>query len=271
MNEPNLDDARDAAHEVGDSTAYRWLVRGGLVAFGVVHLLVGYLAVRLAFGSGSEDASQSGALRQLAKAPLGVVLLWGTSVGLFVIALWQALSAFVGHRHLSGFDRLRRRIASAGRTIIYGVLGWNAASIALGSSSGGGSESETASAVLLSLPLGRVLVGLLGLAVAAVGVEKIVKGVRDKYEEELRGTLSDAARWFARIGHVGKGVAIIVVGGLFLWAAWTYDADSAGGMDQALQTVRSAPFGVVMLIAIGLGFACYGIYCFFWARRARFH
>ncbi len=270
MDNPDVDDAKDKADELGDSTTYHWLVRGGLVAFGLVHLLVAYLAVRLAFGSANEEASQTGALRQLAKAPFGLVLLWGTSIGLFVIALWQGLTAFVGHRHLSGSDRTRRRIASAGRAIIYGVLAWNAASIAMGSGGGGGGE-ETASAVLLSLPLGRVLVGLLGLAVAAVGVEKIVKGVKEKYEKELRGSLSGGARWIARVGHVGKGAAIIMVGGLFLWSAWTYDASSAGGMDQALQTVRGAPFGMVILVAIGLGFACYGVYCFFWARRARFH
>lgn len=268
MNRPDLDDARDKAHEVGDSTSYRWLVRGGLVAFGVVHLLVAYLAVRLAFGS-SEEASQTGALRELAKAPLGPVLLWGTSAGLFVIAVWQLLNAFVGHRHLSGALRTRRRAASAGRTVIYAVLGWNAASIALGGSGGDGGKS--ASANLLSLPFGQALVGIVGVVIGIVGASQIVKGVRDKYEDELRGSLSDPQRWIARVGHVGKGTAIGIVGGLFVWAAWTYDAETAGGLDTALQTVRGAPFGVVILCAIAAGFACYGVYCFIWAKHARFH
>ncbi|MGV8846842.1 DUF1206 domain-containing protein [Tessaracoccus sp.] len=269
MNSPDLDDARDKAHEVGDSTAYRWLVRGGLVAFGVVHLLVAYLAVRLAVGSTSGDASQTGALRELSKAPLGPLLLWCTSIGLFVIAVWQLLSAFVGHRHLSGKLRTRRRLVSVGRTVLYGVLGWNAASIALGGS--GGDGGETASATLMSLPFGQILVGLLGVAVGFVGGSQIMKGVRDKYEEELKGSLSGPQQWVARVGHVGKGVAIVIVGALFLWAAWTFDAESAGGLDNALQAVRSAPFGVVILGAIAVGFACYGGYCFIWARRARFH
>lgn len=269
MNRMDVDDAREKAHEVGDSAAYRWLVSGGLLAFGVVHLLVAYLAARLAFGSTPEDASQTGALRELAKAPLGPVLLWATSAGLLVIAFWQLMSAFVGHRHLSGKERLRRRAASAGRTVIYAALGWNAASIALGGS--GGDGGKTASATLLSLPLGQVLVGFAGVAIGAVGVSQIVKGVRDTYEQELQGSLSDAQRWIARVGHVGKGASIVIVGSLFLWAAWTYDADSAGGLDAALQTVRTAPFGPVILVAIAVGFACYGVYCLIWARHARFH
>jgi len=269
MNGPDLDDARDKAREVGDSTGYRWLVSGGLVAFGVVHLLVAYLAARLAFGSSGEEASQTGALRELAKAPLGPFLLWLTSAGLFVIALWQVLNAFVGHRHLSGKHRTRRRIVSAGRTVLYAVLGWNAASIALGGS--GGDGGKTASAMLLSMPFGQIMMGLVGLGVAVVGGSQIMKGVRDKYEEELQGSLSNGQRWIARVGHIGKGAAIMIVAGLLIWAAWTHDSDTAGGLDTALQTVRTAPFGMVILVAIALGFACYGVYCFIWARHARFH
>lgn len=78
-------------------------------------------------------------------------------------------------------------------------------------------------------------------------------------------------KWIARVGHVGKGAGIVVVGALFIWAAWTYDADSAGGLDNALQTVRNAPFGDIALMGIATGFACYGVYCFIWAKHARFH
>ena len=42
-----------------------WLdhaVRIGMVAYGVVHLMVGFLAVQLALGGGGTSASQKGAL-----------------------------------------------------------------------------------------------------------------------------------------------------------------------------------------------------------------
>ncbi|MDO5737542.1 MAG: DUF1206 domain-containing protein [Propionibacteriaceae bacterium] len=269
MHRPDLDDARDTAHKVQESSSYRFLVRGGLVAFGVVHLLVGYLAVRLALGSSGEDASQSGALRELAKAPMGPVLLWAVTVGLFVIALWQLLSAFVGHRHLSGKLRSRRRLVSVGRTVLYGVLAVNAAIIAMGGN--GGDGGDTVSATLLSLPFGRFMIIIVGVSVGAVGVSQVLRGARDKYKDELQGELSVLQRWIARVGHVGKGAAIMVVGALFIWAAWTYDSNSAGGLDNALQIVRTGPFGNIALFAIALGFACYGTYAFIWARHARFH
>lgn len=263
-----LDGMRTAARRVQSSISYRRLVRSGLVAFGMVHLLIGYLALRLVIGEPPENPSQAGALRELAKAPFGTLVMWAVSIGFFAISLWQLLSAFVGHRQLPNPLRTRRRWVSLGRFALYFVLGWNALTVALGVNDGNG--TDTATAWLFTLPLGRFLIVVVGIIVGAVGVALVLKGARDKYEEELHGELSPVRRWVARVGHVAKGVSIIFVGILFLWAAWTLDPQQAGGLDVALQAVRVAPFGGVSLTIIAIGFGCYGIYCFAWARYARF-
>lgn len=268
MQKPDLDGARATARRVQGSYSYRILVRGGLVAFGLVHLLIGYLAMRLVIGEPPENPSQTGALRELVKAPMGSIVLWAVSVGFFAIALWQLLTAFVGHRQLDGELRTRRRRVSLGRSSLYTVLGWTALTVALGVNDG--NETDTATAWLFSLPFGRFLLVVVGMIVGAVGIALVMKGVRDKYEEELYGQLSLLRRWVARVGHVAKGISIIFVGILFLWAAWTLDPEQAGGLDVALQAVRIAPFGDISLAIIAVGFGCYGIYCFSWARHARF-
>lgn len=268
VQKPHLDGARATARRVQGSRTYRILVRGGLVAFGIVHLLIGYLAMRLVIGEAPENPSQTGALRELARAPLGTLILWAVSVGFFAIALWQLLTAFVGHGQLEGGLRTRRRWVSLGRFALYMVLGWNALTVALGLNEGNG--ADTATAYLFSLPFGWFFLVVVGIIVGAVGVALILKGVRDKYEEELHGQLSQGRRWIARVGHVAKGISIVVVGILFLWAAWKLDPEQAGGLDAALQAVRVRPFGAVSLAVIAVGFGCYGIYCFAWARHARF-
>ena len=58
-------------------------IRAGLVAYGVVHLLVGWLALQLAFGEKEDSASNSGALHYLAQQPMGEVLVWMIAVGMF--------------------------------------------------------------------------------------------------------------------------------------------------------------------------------------------
>ena len=41
--------ADSKAQQAGDSTSLEWLARGGLVAYGLVHLLVGWLALQIAW------------------------------------------------------------------------------------------------------------------------------------------------------------------------------------------------------------------------------
>ena len=52
--------------------------------------------------------------------------------------------------------------------------------------------------------------------------------------------------------------------------ATIYNPDKAGGMDAALSALRDQPFGTVLLLAMAVGFAAFGVYCFVWARKARY-
>ncbi|MGZ8771474.1 MAG: DUF1206 domain-containing protein, partial [Aeromicrobium sp.] len=72
---------------------------------------------------------------------------------------------------------------------------------------------------------------------------------------------------FGKIGYVSKGIALLIVGGLFLGAAWTHDPDKSGGLDQALRELLDRPFGSLMLGVIAFGIGCYGLFCFARARH----
>ncbi len=99
----------------------------------------------------------------------------------------------------------------------------------------------------------------------------MVKGIRRKFvENDLDGSASRGVTWLGSVGWVAKGVALAAIGGLFALAGITYDAKKAGGMDQALTAVRNQPFGPVLLFAIAVGIAAFGIYCFFWARHPKY-
>lgn len=270
MDTPGAEDVREAAAALHDAPAYRALVRGGLIAYGIVHLLIAYLAGRVALGRPAEDASQTGALRQIAEAPLGVVLLGAVALGLAVIALWQLVTVIL-RREKDTATLWRERLSALTRGAIYGALAIAAFRIASGPEADEGEEvQESVSAGLLGLPGGRILVVLIGLGVLAYGVYYVAKGLRAGYEKDLAGTLSGAAEGIARVGHIAKGIAILIVGGLFAWAGVTHNADEAGGLDDALAVVRDAPLGTALLLLMAAGLAAYGVYCFFWSARARF-
>jgi len=260
-----------AGRDANDSEWFDTLIRAGLVAYGVVHLLIGWLALQLALGDQSGSASSSGAMQQLADQPFGVVLLWLVAVGMLVLVAWRLLDASLGHREEDGGKLWAKRGMDVLKAVLYATIGISAVRVATGSgSSGGGTDSSTAT--IMDLPAGQWLVGLLGLAVIAYGINLVRQAYTEKFREKIGagGTSGDTGTayvYFGKAGYTAKGVAIGIVGGLFLYAAVTHEAKKSGGLDQALQTVLEQPFGPVLLGAIALGIICYGLFSFARARH----
>lgn len=249
------------------SRAYHAVAGVGLVSYGVVHLLIAWIAAQIAV-SGRGDASGQGAMRRVAEQPLGEVLLWVMAVGLAGLAGWQLLEAVVGRPRPGTARALRRRLSSTGRAVVYLVLGVLAARVAMGAGSDSDQAEQTLSARLMALPAGRVLVAALGAAVFTVGVSQLVKGLRRRFVEDLDPSTGRAVQILGTAGYAAKGIALMIIGGLFGLAAARYDPEQAGGLDAALSSVREQPFGPVLLLIIAAGIACFGVFCFVWARHA---
>ncbi len=248
------------------------VARVGLIAYGIVHLLLGWLAVQLAFGHTNKNASTTGAMHELAGQPFGIALVWAIAVGMFLLVVWRVVEALFGHREVDGGDRVRKRLMSAVKAVLYGAIGISAVKVAIGagSSSSGGTKGMTAK--VLSWPAGPWLVAVVGLVIVGYGVALIVRGWTEKFTEGLEtsslvGTSGATYVVLGKVGYISKGVAIGAVGGLFVLAGVDHDSSKSGGLDQALLRVLQAPGGPIVLLVIGVGFACYGLFCFARARH----
>jgi Domain of Unknown Function (DUF1206) len=263
------------AQQAGDSASLEVLARVGLIAYGVVHLLIGWLALQIAWGAAaSKSADISGALTTLADQPFGKILLWLVAVGLVALALWQASEAIWGYRNREGAKRVLKQVASGAKAVIYAALGVSAASVALGSGSSSSQSQQQTTSGVLAWPAGQVIVVVTGLIIIGVGVAGVVKGVKKSFSEEIdTSSMSPVARkGVARLGEVGyiaKGVALGVVGGLLSYAALTFDRQKAQGLDGALQTILAQPFGRFLLTAVALGFVAFGLFAMLQSRYRR--
>jgi hypothetical protein len=266
------DRAQDAGRQADDSDWIDWVARAGLVAYGVVYLMIGWLAIQLALGDREGSPSSSGAMRELAQQPFGGVLIWVISIGMFLLVVWQGLEAAFGHRDEDGGKRVAKRLSSAGKAIVYAVIGISGIKVAIGSGSSGSKGQESMTAKLMSAPAGQVLVGIVGLAIIGYGIYQVVQAWTEKFAEKLdgegrSGKSGTAYIAFGKAGYAARGVALVVVGGLFGYAAITHDPKKSGGLDQALFEVLDKPFGPVMLCLIGVGLACYGLFTLARARH----
>ena len=259
------------AEQAGDSTSLEWLARGGLVAYGVVHLLVGWLALQIGWGTATESADASGALQTLAQQSFGKVLLWVVAVGLVALALWQASEAIWGFRSRHGAKRVRKQVTSGAKAAVYAALAVSAALVALGSGTSSSQTQEQATTGVLAWPGGRVIVVAAGLLIIGVGIASIITGVKQSFTEEINtSSMSPTARTgvlrLGQVGYLAKGVALTVVGGLLTYATVTIDRQQAQGLDGALQTILAQPFGRVLLTAVALGFVAFGLFAILQSR-----
>ncbi|MET4639223.1 DUF1206 domain-containing protein [Mycetocola sp. 2940] len=262
------DEMKAAARKANRDPKVRGFGRAGLIANGIIHVLIGGIAIGVAWGSKGE-ADQSGALRAVADTPGGVFLLWAATLALFGLALLQwteASQVESAKRRLV----LMRRMTNVAKALGYAAIGVVVGFYALGGRSDASETWQGFSKALLGTPGGVFALAAVGVLVGTVGGTLVFRGVTRNFREELE-PLEGGLSWFVGAlgvaGHVAKGLAMVVTGALFLASAAFTDPGPARGLDGALKWVESLPFGGALLLTMAGGFIAYGCYLF---ARARF-
>jgi hypothetical protein len=253
-----------AARRASDSPVARALARAGLVARGVIYILIGWVAILVALGQRSRHADQQGALQLLASKPYGLVLLWLLGIGFAGYALWRLSEAAFG---VTGEGNgAGPRLKSLARALIYAGFAYLTFKIISGA--GGASQTkkqQDLTASVMHHTGGRWLVGIAGLVIVIAGLTLVFEGIRRKFLKYLQlSQLSMRMRrfveWLGVIGTTARGVVFALVGVLVIEAAVTYQPAKAGGIDKALLTLRNQPFGEFLLILAALGLIVFGAY-----------
>jgi hypothetical protein len=266
--------AERTARQAADSGPIKTLGRVGLIAYGAVHLLVAYLAVRVALGGGAK-ADKTGALQTIAEQPGGRFFLWVLTVGLVALTVWQLAEAGWGHQwRRPPRRRTLQRLVSLGEAGVAGALAFSAFKVASGEK--GKSKGEKAAFIdkVFDWPAGELLVAAAGLGIVAIALYLVHRGMSKRFVDDLdlagaEPHAGDAAIRFGQVGWTALGVAYGILGLLLVYSAVTYDPEKATGMDTALKTLAGQPYGTVLLLLVAAGLACFGAYCLFDARYRR--
>ncbi|MFJ6699141.1 DUF1206 domain-containing protein [Streptomyces sp. NPDC091272] len=270
----NATSATGTARRAARSDTMKHAARAGFTARGVIHLLIGVLALQIALGGGGKSADQGGALAEIAEKPFGKVLLWALGIGLAAMALWQLTEALFGSVGPDG-DKPRKRLLAGGLFVFYGFVSYSVLAFAVGSkSSGGGAsdkESQDVTAKAMGLPAGQWLVGLVALVVVGAGLWIAVQAIRRKYHKEMKmGEMSRRTRQLVDVTGVGggaaRGLVFAVAGGFAVQAAVTFDPNKAKGMDDTIRSFRETPAGPWLLVVLAIGLMLFGVFSFAMAR-----
>ncbi|MER5223873.1 DUF1206 domain-containing protein [Streptomyces flaveus] len=247
--------------------------RAGFVARGIVYVLIGLLALRIAVGSGGGQADRQGALHEIAAQPFGKAMLWALVVGFAAMALWRGARAVLTR---GPQRKASSRTLDGGRAVFYAFVCWSTATYAAGSGQGssGNAQSQDWTASALKLSYGQVLVGAGGCLLIGIGAVLAVRAAMRRFLKQLdTGTMSHRTKQVVTALGVGGGVArgvVFAAAGIFiLVAAVRFDPDEAKGVDATLRSFTQTPVGPWLLVAVAIGLVLFGVFSFASARWRR--
>jgi hypothetical protein len=252
------------ARRVADSKGMDRLARLGLVSRAVIYLVIGVLAVLMAFGNKQGETDQRGAMQDLARQTGGFALVLILAIGLACYSLWRLSEAAFG---VAGEgNKAGPRAQSLVRGLIYAFLAVSAFTILVqGHEKSQAKQQKSYSARLMHYTAGRWLIGLLGVVVVVVGAVLIYQGLTRRFEKYFKlGEMSSGARrateFLGTVGTAARGFVFGLAGVLLVIAAVQFDPKKARGIDEALQTLRGTPVGPWLLVVVALGLVMFGLF-----------
>ena len=253
------------------------LARLGYASKAVIYAIVGVLAILTALNRGGRVTDTSGALRVVMTQPFGQVLLGVLAVGLCGYAVWRLLDSFLDpDRDGTSAGGLITRIGNAVRGCIYGALGLEAFRLLRGLSGSKGNEARRYTARILDLPVGELLLGILGAIVLLYGLSQVYDSIRGKRDPKvdlacLSGEWRQPIENISRFGVGVRGGLITTLGFFLIRAAWTHDPSEAAGQRESMLQLGGLVEGRWFLAIIAAGVLAYAVdqAVHAWCRRIR--
>jgi hypothetical protein len=238
-----------------------WLARFGFVTRGLLYIVIAWLVIA---NGRTEDLT--GAMEYLGHG-VGRGLMIFLVAGMTGYGLWRVSDAAFGmdsgRHHAKAW---RRRVAAATGGGIYLFLAYKALRIMLGERGEVGGVRQNA-AKALHLPAGDLALGIAAAVLAGAGIVQLWKVWSCSFLHHLdEAARRPFARWLGRIGYAARGVIFLTIAWLLTRAALDHSAAEAGGLEQALDTLRGP-----LQFPVAAGLALFGLYSLVEARYRSIH
>jgi len=247
------------------------LARIGYAARGIIYIVIGVLAVLLAFGFGGKTTDQQGAISMIGTQPAGRILLWLVLIGLVCYSLWGLIRAVFNPFH-QGHDAkgFALRIGYLVSAIAYALLVMPTYALISGGAQPAQSGAQQGQIQqytdqILVVPFGQLLVGIMGIILILVGLMQIFQGFSSGFERRIHLTKLNPVqlrrvRFLGRLGTIARGIVFALIGFFIVMAAYTANSQQIKGFDSTLTYIVQQPYGGWLMGVVALGLISLGLY-----------
>ena len=277
-----LGDAIDKTVEVAEETVQRpgvkKLARLGFYTKGFLFIVIGVLAILLVVGlDGGKLADATGALAAVAQQPFGKVILLVFIAGAIGHGIWNILRGAGDVDDAgTGWQGIIKRSVAIGLGIFYLGLAASATEIVIAArvSATSSQAEETFTSILLAIPLGAVLMVLIGLSLMGAGVNECYSGFTGKFREnyrmwEIKGYQHSFINALGVLSFTARALLLVMTGYFFVHAAFSSEPGGSIGLDAVLLTLLKSSYGRILVLLTAVGLVCHGILAFYEAKYRR--
>jgi len=269
-------DTNNMAVITGANTWIEKIARTGLIAKGVVYVILGILGFMAAFEIGGQSNSatnKSGVFGSIKDFPGGVFVLGLLAAGLVCYSVWRGVQTFSSNNNVDIKWSKRVRYFFSG--LVYLSLAFTASQMIFRSHSEKGDKNQYWVSQILDKSFGQWFIGLGALALAGVGIYQIYYGLSGKYKKHvqqlnLHSRGSSLLLRSGKIGYLSRGIVWLILSYLMLQAALHNNSSEAGDTGKAFSFIESSSYGSYLLAALGIGLISYGVFNFIRARYETF-
>lgn len=249
------------------------IAKAGLIAKGIVYVILGALVFMAAFNIGNQSAntSKEDVLSIIKEQTGGQIILAALALGLLCYSGWRFLQTFGDTEH-KGSDG--KGIAVRARYFFSGFIYLSLALLAIKILFGGNQGKKGNQGLvheLLNKPFGNWVLGIVAVIIFCTGVYQCYYGFSEKYRKHVDKAghnINNKLLFIAgKTGYVARGIVWLIIGWMFMQAALHSNSSEAGDTPKAFSFLEHAAYGSYLLGAVGLGLVCYGIFNFIRARH----
>ena len=247
---------------IDKSEKFGWAVRVGYFSRAIMYSVLGIVALT---SVGKIAEGTNGVFQAIQDFPLGTLILWLMVLGLIAYALFRFASTFFDvENHGSDTVGWGKRLGHAGSAIGYLALAYSAFQFASSGRSSGGRGAQEAASGVLSMEIGGIILGILGLAFFLAAANQAKKAYTASFMHRISAQAPAQTRLLGQIGFAARSVVFVVIGWSLVKTGFL-----SGGSEQVKtlgDAVASLAGQGLLFTVIAIGLLVFGLFSLILAR-----